>query len=99
MSLLGNWLADVWAGVAIFFVMALWFVWALDVHNGYRTLFHLGGVSVIVLVAARVVAIVAFGALGRALPQRSRRRRCEQSIAHQHAYRYYPAAATRRADG
>jgi moderate conductance mechanosensitive channel len=90
-SLLGNWLADIWAGVAIFFVIALWFVWALDVHNGYQTLFHLGGVSVIVLVAARVAAIVAFGALGRVFRSEAEEDDASRSIAHRHAYRYYPA--------
>ncbi|SAL11775.1 MscS mechanosensitive ion channel [Caballeronia terrestris] len=90
-TLLGNWVADVWAGIAIFFVLALWFVWALDVQNGYKTLFHLGGVSVIVLVAARVAAIVAFGALGRIFHSVAEEDFASQSIVHRHAYRYYPA--------
>ncbi|MEA3088723.1 MAG: moderate conductance mechanosensitive channel [Caballeronia sp.] len=89
--LLGNWVADVWAGLAVFFVLALWFVWALDVHNGYRTLFHLFGISVLVLVAARVVAIVAFGALGRLFHTAGGDDDLSnKSIVHQHAYRYYP---------
>ncbi|SAK48142.1 MscS mechanosensitive ion channel [Caballeronia catudaia] len=89
--LFGNWVADIWAGVAIFFVIALWFVWALDVQNGYRTLFHLGGVSLLVLVGARVVAIVAFGALGRVFHQDDEDDASDQSIARRRAYRYYPA--------
>ncbi|CDY79842.1 Potassium efflux system KefA protein / Small-conductance mechanosensitive channel [Caballeronia glathei] len=89
-ALVGNWLADIWAGIAIFFVLALWFVWALDVQHGYQTLFHLGGVSVIVLVAARVVAIVAFGALGRIFHSEAGADDSEQSIAYRHAYGYYP---------
>jgi small-conductance mechanosensitive channel len=89
--LLGNWVADVWAGLAVFFVLALWFVWALDVHNGYRTLFHLFGISVLVLVAARVVAIVASGALGRLFHTAGGDDDLSnKSIVHQHAYRYYP---------
>jgi small-conductance mechanosensitive channel len=89
--LLANWVADVWAGLSVFFVLALWFVWALDVHNGYRTLFHLFGISVLVLVAARVVAIVAFGALGRIFHTADGEDDLSnKSIAHQHAYRYYP---------
>src|SRR5471030_1221534 len=89
--LLGNWVADVWAGLAVFFVLALWFVWALDVRNGYRTLFHLFGISVLVLVAARVVAIVAFGALGRIFHTAGGDDDLSnKSIAHRHAYRYYP---------
>ncbi|CAB3794259.1 mechanosensitive ion channel domain-containing protein [Pararobbsia alpina] len=63
LSHLGNWLADIWAGVAVFFVLALWLIWALDVNNGFETLVHLGGLSLAVLIAARMVAIVALGAL------------------------------------
>ena len=62
-----------WAGVAVFIVMALWFVWALDVQNGYHTLLHLGGISLAVLVGARVVSIVVFGALARIFHAAGRR--------------------------
>lgn len=86
-TMLAHGLIDMWAWVAVFIVMALWFVWALDVHNGYRTLLHLGGVSLAVLVAARVVAIVLFGALGRLFHVEEGEQR---SLVHQHAYRYYP---------
>jgi moderate conductance mechanosensitive channel len=92
-ALVGAWVADIWAGVAIFFVIALWFVWALDVQNGYRTLFNLGGVSLLVLVGARVTAIIAFGALGRLFNENDDDTEVDwrkKSIAHQHAYRYYP---------
>ncbi|WP_438391175.1 mechanosensitive ion channel domain-containing protein [Caballeronia sp. DA-9] len=89
--LLGNWAADMWAVIAVFLVMALWFVWALDVRNGYRTLFHLLGVSLLVIVAARVIAIVVFGALGRIFHAVAEAQdQATRSIAHQHAYRYYP---------
>jgi small-conductance mechanosensitive channel len=85
--IVGNWLADVWAGLAVFFVMALWFVWALDVHDGYRVLLHRGGVSVLVLICARIVALVTFGVLGRLFRPKDGD---TGSIAYQHAYRYYP---------
>jgi moderate conductance mechanosensitive channel len=84
---LGEGFVDLWAGIAVFVVMALWFVWALDVQNGYQTLLHLGGISVGVLIAARVVSIVVFGALGRLF---HRDENADPSLAHQHAYRYYP---------
>jgi moderate conductance mechanosensitive channel len=87
LALVGDWLADVWAGVAVFFVMALWFVWALDVRNGYRILLHHGGISVAVLIAARLAAIVCFGVLGRLFRVKDEDK---DSIAYQHAYRYYP---------
>ncbi|WP_109481404.1 mechanosensitive ion channel domain-containing protein [Paraburkholderia sp. C35] len=86
-TILAHGLIDMWAWVAVFIVMALWFVWALDVHNGYRTLLHLGGLSLAVLVAARVVSIVLFGALGRLFHVDEGE---ERSLIHQHAYRYYP---------
>ena len=82
-----NWLADVWAVVLAFFVMALWFVWALDVRNGYQALLEHGGFSLLVLVGARVVAIITFGVLGRLFkPQNGGM----PSIALQRAQRYYP---------
>lgn len=87
-TILAHGLIDMWAWVAVFIVMALWFVWALDVHNGYRTLLHLGGLSLAVLVAARVASIVLFGALGRVF--RTQERDEDRSLIHQHAYRYYP---------
>ncbi|MBN3765322.1 mechanosensitive ion channel domain-containing protein [Burkholderia sp. Ac-20365] len=86
-TILAHGLIDMWAWVAVFIVMALWFVWALDVHNGYRTLLHLGGVSLGVLVGARVVSIVLFGALGRLFHVDEGEQR---SLIHEHAYRYYP---------
>lgn len=85
-SFVANWLADAWAGIAVFFVMALWFVWALDVRNGYRVLLHHGGTSVAILIGARLLAIVTFGALGRIFKMNGEAR----SIALQRAHRYYP---------
>jgi small-conductance mechanosensitive channel len=87
-TILAHGLIDMWAWVAVFIVMALWFVWALDVHNGYRTLLHLGGLSLAVLVAARVVSIVLFGALSRLF--RTEESDENRSLIHRHAYRYYP---------
>jgi small-conductance mechanosensitive channel len=92
LAYLGNWLADIWAIVAVFLVMALWFVWALDVQNGYVTLLHGLAFSILVLVLARVVAIVAYGGLGRLFNQ-------EQdvatlTIAQRRAVRYVPLLRT-----
>jgi small-conductance mechanosensitive channel len=87
LAIVCNWLADVWASFTVFFVMALWFIWALDMHNGYRLLLHRGGLSVLVLVGARLVALVSFGMLGRLFKVNEGD---TGSIAFQHAYRYYP---------
>ncbi|MFM0075064.1 mechanosensitive ion channel [Paraburkholderia sediminicola] len=87
LQMFGNALADAWAGFAAFVVMALWFIWALDVQNGYRTLLHLGGITLAILVGARVVAIVIFGAMARLFNVQGD---AEKSLVQQHAYRYYP---------
>ncbi len=62
-----NRLASVWHLVAIFFVVALWLVWAAQVHNGYARLWHFFLVTVGVLIAARLLGIVLLGGLERAL--------------------------------
>ena len=85
-TVVGNALADAWAPVSVFIVMALWFVWALDVHNGYRVLITLGGRSIAVMVGMRIVSIVVFGALARLF----QRREDDRTLVHLHAYRYYP---------
>jgi small-conductance mechanosensitive channel len=85
---LAHWFADVWAIVAVFIVMALWFVWALDVRGGYPALMRAGGLSVAILLGARVVAIVALGALGRVFDPLGSRQ--DMTIAQRRAYRYYP---------
>ncbi|HHL4079827.1 mechanosensitive ion channel family protein [Burkholderia sola] len=85
-TVVGNALADAWAPVSVFIVMALWFVWALDVHNGYRVLIALGGRSIAVMIAMRMVSIVVFGALARLF----QRREDDRTLVHLHAYRYYP---------
>ncbi|WP_245964816.1 mechanosensitive ion channel family protein [Trinickia dinghuensis] len=84
---LANWLADVWAAVAVFLVMALWFIWALDVRNGYQALLEHGGLSLLILICARVIAIVTFGILGRIFKPNNGQ---PASIALQRAQRYYP---------
>ncbi|MFM0734689.1 mechanosensitive ion channel [Paraburkholderia sediminicola] len=87
LQMFGNALADAWAWFAAFIVMALWFIWALDVQNGYHTLLHLGGITLAILVGARVVSIVIFGAMARLFHVQGD---AEKSLVHQHAYRYYP---------
>ncbi|MDF3093612.1 mechanosensitive ion channel family protein [Burkholderia semiarida] len=85
-TVVANALADAWAPVSVFIVMALWFVWALDVHNGYRVLIALGGRSIAVMIVMRMVSIVVFGALARLF----QRREDDRTLVHLHAYRYYP---------
>ncbi|WP_237071327.1 mechanosensitive ion channel family protein [Mycetohabitans sp. B2] len=88
LAYLGHWLADIWAGSTVFVILALWLVWALDVRHGYEMVLHLGGLSLAVLLAARVVAIVVFGALGRVFGQGVDD--SISSVGRRRAYRYYP---------
>ncbi|RQH03946.1 mechanosensitive ion channel protein [Paraburkholderia dinghuensis] len=89
LAYLVQWFADIWAGVAVFVVIALWLVWALDVRGGYSELLHAGGISLAVLLVARVVAIVVLGAVGRVFDPLGNRD--DISITQRRAYRYYPA--------
>ncbi|MFD1560678.1 mechanosensitive ion channel family protein [Paraburkholderia silviterrae] len=86
---LAHWFSDIWAAAAVFVVMALWFVWALDLRGGYQELVRAGGVSLAVLLAGRMVAIVALGALGRLFDPNGNGE--NMTIAQRRAYRYYPA--------
>lgn len=85
-AVVGNALADAWAPVSVFIVMALWFVWALDVHHGYRVLITLGGRSIAAMIGMRIVSIIVFGALARLFQRRDE----DRTLVHLHAYRYYP---------
>lgn len=58
-------LASVWHLVAIFFIVALWLVWAAHVRNGYGRLWHVFVVSAAIMIAARMIAIVVLAALDR----------------------------------
>ncbi|WP_343676142.1 mechanosensitive ion channel family protein [Paraburkholderia heleia] len=84
-----QWFADIWVGVALFVVLALWFVWALDLRGGYAALLRAGGLSLVVLLAARMSAIVLLGALSRVFGLREEQEK--MSFGQRRAYRYYPA--------
>jgi small-conductance mechanosensitive channel len=63
-------LARRWHFLAIFYIVALWLVWALEVRDGFSRLLHFFVVTVLVLSATRALSIMALGALDRtfALP-------------------------------
>ncbi|HEY8612541.1 MAG TPA: hypothetical protein VIL69_14795, partial [Roseomonas sp.] len=61
-----HWLARIWHIVAIFLLMALWFVWALQIENGYGLLLRYLGATAAVLVVARLAAVTVLGLLDRA---------------------------------
>ena len=61
-----NRLGAVWHLIAIFFVVALWLVWAAQVRNGYTRMWRFFAVSVGILIGARLIGIVLVGGLDRA---------------------------------
>jgi small-conductance mechanosensitive channel len=65
LALLRNWLARGWHYIAIFYIVGLWVVWAFGVRNGYSGLLRFCIITILVVILARLVAIVALGALDR----------------------------------
>lgn len=64
-AVLRHWFARIWHVVAIFLLIAVWFVWALRIDNGYALLLRYVGATVVVLVLARLAAVAVLGALDR----------------------------------
>ena len=62
-----NRLAATWHWIAIFYIAALWLVWAFEVPNGFTRLVHFFVASVLILTVARLIGIAAVGAVDRAL--------------------------------
>jgi small-conductance mechanosensitive channel len=84
-----RWLARAWHWIAIFYIVALWIVYAVEVSNGFFVLTHLFLLAAGVLVAARIVAMVALGALDRAF-RFSPEVRARHPGLEKRANRYYP---------
>jgi small-conductance mechanosensitive channel len=57
--------ADVWHWAAIFLIVAAWLVWAVEIRNGYERLVTFCGVSVAIVVAARLAAVLILGGIDR----------------------------------
>ena len=64
---LRNRFAQVWHIVAIFYILALWVVWALELPDGYTRLLHFFLVTTAVALAARLLAIIVLGTADRLL--------------------------------
>jgi len=62
-------LAPVWHVAAVFYVLALWVVVALEVRDGFSRLMWLSVVTAFVLVLSRLVTILALGALHKLVAQ------------------------------
>jgi small-conductance mechanosensitive channel len=64
-----NRFADIWHLVAIFYIVGLWLVWAIELRNGYLRLLDFCLVTFVVMVAARLVSVVVLGGLDRVRTQ------------------------------
>jgi small-conductance mechanosensitive channel len=60
-------LAAGWHVFAIFYLGGLWLVWAFEVPNGFSRLLRMVASLIVVAVLARLLAVLAYGALDRAL--------------------------------
>ena len=60
-------MADVWHLVAVFYIVALWLVWAVELRDGYTRLVTTFLLTSVVLIASRLLAIVLLGGLDRTL--------------------------------
>ncbi len=63
---LRDWVAAIWAPVAIIWIVALWFMWAGAAQDGLIRLLQIGGASLLILVFARLIHIFGLGSLERA---------------------------------
>ncbi|MBN9511131.1 MAG: mechanosensitive ion channel [Alphaproteobacteria bacterium] len=90
-AMLRNRLASVWHIVAVFYILALWLVWALELPDGFARLVHVFVAALVVLGAARLLNIWTIRGLERAL-------RIDPAVAARHpglelrARRYHPIA-------
>ena len=85
-----HWLSRVWVLFAVTFVIGVWVVWALGVEDGFPKLLHFIGVSAGILIAARIVAILLQGALGRAFRHRDGDGVAATDARSRLSRRYYP---------
>jgi len=67
---LRNLLASVWHWIALFFLIASWLVWAVEVPHGYALMLRCFAVTAAVLLAARIVLVLVLGSLDRAVRAR-----------------------------
>lgn len=57
--------ADIWPATAIFFLVAVWIVWALSITDGFVRGLRFGTITASVLIGARLVWILVVGLLDR----------------------------------
>ncbi len=64
---LRNQFARVWHWVALFFLIAGWLIWAVEVPHGYAAVVHYFVVTALVLIAARFVLLLLLGLVDRVM--------------------------------
>jgi small-conductance mechanosensitive channel len=64
---LRNGLASVWHWIALFFIVGVWLVWAVEIPHGFPRLLHFCVVTALLLIGARLLLIVLTGSLDRAM--------------------------------
>jgi small-conductance mechanosensitive channel len=85
-----NGFSRVWDRVALVWIAAIWFVYAVELRNGFIRFLHFFVVTTVIITIARLAGVVALGALDRAT-------RISPHLAErfpgleQRANRYYPA--------
>jgi small-conductance mechanosensitive channel len=62
-----NALASVWHWIALFFIVAIWLVWAVEIPDGFTRLLHFFIVTALLLIGARLTMILLEGSLDRVL--------------------------------
>ncbi len=62
-----NRVARVWHWIALFFLVAGWLVWAVEVPHGYTAVLHYFIVTTLVLIGARLVLLLVLGVVDRVM--------------------------------
>ncbi len=57
-----------WHWIALFYLVAIWLVWAVELPHGFTRLLHFAATTTAVLLLGRLALIVALGLLDRAAP-------------------------------
>jgi moderate conductance mechanosensitive channel len=64
---LRNRFAQVWHWVALFFLIAGWLIWAIEVPHGYAAVLHYFIITALVLIGARLALLVLLGMVDRVM--------------------------------
>ncbi|HEY3846397.1 MAG TPA: mechanosensitive ion channel domain-containing protein, partial [Acetobacteraceae bacterium] len=57
--------ASVWHWIALFFIISIWLVWAVEIPDGFPRVLHFCIVTALLLIGARLLLIVLTGSLDR----------------------------------